>query len=331
MRHPQGDRARALPARSGSVPGRRARSRCEPPGPDAGAAADPRPVRQRPRGARRHGRAGRHRRRSPTRRSTPASYLEPGTSGASRSTHGRRTRSRWPSGSVCPIFAADEVLDAGRRRCRTRTRRGREGGARRRRDLEATGETVVDPRLDVFREFVNSLDVEPATGGGGGGRLGLPRQPTIGSPRRRARSRDRPEPQAQQPEVLHRAPDDRRLGARRRAGRARVVGDADLDDPRGPTPELDQQLGREEGAARLDPDALERLAPEELAGAVDVADPQAEEDPVGEPVGPRVDDPDGRVGAPDAVADDDVRRGPRPPGARSAGRGPRPGTGGRRR
>ena len=27
--------------------------------------------------------------------------------------------------------------------------------------LESTGERIVDPRLDVFREFVNSLDVEP--------------------------------------------------------------------------------------------------------------------------------------------------------------------------
>jgi hypothetical protein len=27
--------------------------------------------------------------------------------------------------------------------------------------LETTGERIVDPRLDVFREFVNSLDVDP--------------------------------------------------------------------------------------------------------------------------------------------------------------------------
>ena len=27
--------------------------------------------------------------------------------------------------------------------------------------LESTGEQIVDPRLDVFRDFVNSLDVEP--------------------------------------------------------------------------------------------------------------------------------------------------------------------------
>ena len=32
--------------------------------------------------------------------------------------------------------------------------------------FESTGETVVDPRLDVFRDFVNSLDVDPETGEG---------------------------------------------------------------------------------------------------------------------------------------------------------------------
>ena len=30
--------------------------------------------------------------------------------------------------------------------------------------LETTGENIVDPRLDVFRDFVNSLDIDPATG-----------------------------------------------------------------------------------------------------------------------------------------------------------------------
>jgi hypothetical protein len=29
--------------------------------------------------------------------------------------------------------------------------------------LETTGEQIVDPRLDVFRDFVNSLDVDPGT------------------------------------------------------------------------------------------------------------------------------------------------------------------------
>jgi bifunctional DNase/RNase len=32
--------------------------------------------------------------------------------------------------------------------------------------LESTGERIVDPRLDVFRDFVNSLDVDPETGEG---------------------------------------------------------------------------------------------------------------------------------------------------------------------
>jgi len=32
--------------------------------------------------------------------------------------------------------------------------------------LEATGERIVDPRLDIFRDFVNSLDVDPGTGEG---------------------------------------------------------------------------------------------------------------------------------------------------------------------
>jgi bifunctional DNase/RNase len=32
--------------------------------------------------------------------------------------------------------------------------------------LEATGERIVDPRLDIFRDFVNSLDMDPGTGEG---------------------------------------------------------------------------------------------------------------------------------------------------------------------
>jgi hypothetical protein len=35
--------------------------------------------------------------------------------------------------------------------------------------LESTGETIVDPRLDVFRDFVNSLDMEPGGEGRGSG------------------------------------------------------------------------------------------------------------------------------------------------------------------
>ena len=33
--------------------------------------------------------------------------------------------------------------------------------------LETTGEQIVDPRLDVFRDFVNSLDVDPDAEGRG--------------------------------------------------------------------------------------------------------------------------------------------------------------------
>ena len=64
-----------------------------------------------------------------------------------------------------PIFAVESVLDqagAGRRR-----RARRRGGEERRSPLESTGEQIVDPRLDVFRDFVNSLDVDPDAEGRG--------------------------------------------------------------------------------------------------------------------------------------------------------------------
>jgi bifunctional DNase/RNase len=60
--------------------------------------------------------------------------------------------------SVVPIFAAEAVLeqaalggDGGI---------GDEGEGAEGSTLEATGERLVDPRLDVFRDFVNSLDVD---------------------------------------------------------------------------------------------------------------------------------------------------------------------------
>ncbi len=56
------------------------------------------------------------------------------------------------------IFAAEAVLDQaalGGDGLGTETEEN-EGST-----LEATGENIVDPRLDVFREFVNSLDVDP--------------------------------------------------------------------------------------------------------------------------------------------------------------------------
>ncbi|HYL40130.1 MAG TPA: bifunctional nuclease family protein [Candidatus Binatus sp.] len=89
-----------------------------------------------------------------------------------------------------PIFAAEEVLaqaalggdpdqeDEGE----TATAEGEAGGTaaigggapgerttRRRIPLERVGEGIVDPRLDLFRDFVNSLDLDPGAGEGHGG------------------------------------------------------------------------------------------------------------------------------------------------------------------
>ena len=85
-----------------------------------------------------------------------------------------------------------------------------------------------------------------------------------------------------------------------------MVRDADLGDGAAGRPELDQELGREERAARIDRQPLERLTPEELAGAVDVADRQAEEDPVRKSVGPGVERPDEGIGPLDPEPDDDI-------------------------
>ena len=58
------------------------------------------------------------------------------------------------------VFAAEDVLD--------QAGLGADGGLGDEGDigaaLESTGEQIVDPRLDVFREFVNSLDFEPGEG-----------------------------------------------------------------------------------------------------------------------------------------------------------------------
>ena len=86
-----------------------------------------------------------------------------------------------------------------------------------------------------------------------------------------------------------------------------IVGHAHLDDLPAGGAHLDEQLGREEGTARFDPDAFERGSPEELAGAVHVADPETEPDAIRELVEPGVDRADRRIGPPDAVADDGVR------------------------
>jgi bifunctional DNase/RNase len=55
-----------------------------------------------------------------------------------------------------PIFAAPSVLDQAALGADGALGDDEEGGSL----LEPTGEGVVDPRLDVFREFVNSLDAD---------------------------------------------------------------------------------------------------------------------------------------------------------------------------
>jgi bifunctional DNase/RNase len=54
-----------------------------------------------------------------------------------------------------PIFAVPSVLDQAGLGADGGLGEGEEGEM-----LESTGERIVDPRLDVFREFVNSLDMD---------------------------------------------------------------------------------------------------------------------------------------------------------------------------
>ncbi len=55
-----------------------------------------------------------------------------------------------------PIFAAPSVLDQAALGADGALGEDEEGGSL----LETTGENLVDPRLDVFREFVNSLEAD---------------------------------------------------------------------------------------------------------------------------------------------------------------------------
>jgi bifunctional DNase/RNase len=72
------------------------------------------------------------------------------------------------------IFAAEAVLDQAGLGADSGIEEGEEGGEGAGAALESTGEKIVDPRLDVFRDFVNSLDVDLG-GGGGGERRGGPK------------------------------------------------------------------------------------------------------------------------------------------------------------
>ena len=68
--------------------------------------------------------------------------------------------------------------------------------------LESTGEQIVDPRLDVFRDFVNSLDLDGERDARGArpdsaGQAGPGYSPRTGSPRSQRPLRGCPQPQPQ--------------------------------------------------------------------------------------------------------------------------------------
>ena len=62
------------------------------------------------------------------------------------------------------IFASEAVLEQAALGADAADEEG-EGGTEGT-PLESTGERMVDPRLDIFRDFVNSLDIDPETGEG---------------------------------------------------------------------------------------------------------------------------------------------------------------------
>ena len=93
-----------------------------------------------------------------------------------------------------------------------------------------------------------------------------------------------PHPDPKLPEVPNGPEHDLGLCAGRRTRGSRVVRDADLDHTPSRRPELDQEFGREEGALRFDADPVERVASEQLAGTIDIGDPEPEEDPVCEAI-----------------------------------------------
>lgn len=72
-----------------------------------------------------------------------------------------------------PILVAEEVLDMaalGADPGADERAGGEDGGPDA--SLETLGEAVVDERLDMFREFVNSLEQDPGSGGSSGGASG---------------------------------------------------------------------------------------------------------------------------------------------------------------
>ena len=89
---------------------------------------------------------------------------------------GRRTRSRWRSGprsrssprttsSPRPALTADPDEDVGEDDGDEDADPESERPRRRRPPIESVGDAPADPRLDMFRDFVNSLEVDPNAGG----------------------------------------------------------------------------------------------------------------------------------------------------------------------
>ena len=165
------------------------RDRDEAPGPDPRTTPHPRPVRDARSRRSVPGSTGSSSATSPTRRSTPGSCSS-ATAGRSRWTPGRRTRWPWRSASGVGIFAA--TRSSTRRRSAGRRPRSTTSRARRARRSRRPARTIVDPRLDVFRDFVNSLDVR--CGGRGPVELGeagqvITTRPTCGRSPSSAQSR----------------------------------------------------------------------------------------------------------------------------------------------
>ena len=213
--HPQGDRPGALSADlDRPVGGQRHRHAAA--GPDPRAAAHPRPVRQHARGHRRAGHPGRHLR--PGRRDVPRPLV------VARDGHEGEIDAR-PSDALAlavrvgaPIFAMPSVLDQAGLGA---DRDGSESATTRRASsLESTGENAHArrPALDVFRDFVNSLDARRPSGRRPTGGHVMPEGPEQPGRSRGPRESDRlaaaqgavavdPHAQPQPPEVAHRAQD----------------------------------------------------------------------------------------------------------------------------
>ena len=238
-------------------------------------------------------RPGRRSATSPTRRSTPGSSSSATAGRRGRrpavrraragrpgrcagSTRRRRCSTRPPSAATRAIGEGDED-EAGADR---RSRRPARGSSTRGSTCSATSSTRSTStrsgrgsRRAELRPPAESAEDRP------------PRRerPRRGSTHIRSRSRQKSRTARS---------DHLRLRAGRRAGRPRVVRHADLDDRPARRPQLDQQLGREERATRFDREPSSASRRNSLQAQSTSRDPEAEEDPVGEPVRPGVDDPD---------------------------------------